>query len=39
MKHTELLQSDYGGSDIWKGYAICPKCGSKENWIDGGREG
>ena len=22
--------------DIWKGYAICSKCGQKDKWIDGG---
>jgi len=39
MKSTEHVKRvKLEGLDIQKGYAICPKCGHKEGWIDGGDE-
>ncbi len=33
---TKIIKTDQIKDDIWKGYAICPKCGQKDKWIDGG---
>ena len=33
MKHTGPILDKLG--DEWAGYAICPKCGTKERWLSG----
>ena len=33
---TKIIKTNQIKDDIWKGYAICPKCGQKDKWIDGG---
>jgi len=36
LNWTKIIKTDQIKDDIWKGYAICPKCGQKDKWIDGG---
>jgi Zn finger protein HypA/HybF involved in hydrogenase expression len=33
---TKIIKTDHIKDHIWEGYAICPKCGQKDKWIDGG---
>ncbi len=33
---TKIIRTDDLGDDTWVGYAICPKCGQKDNWMEGG---
>jgi hypothetical protein len=35
MIRTEPFSPEFWGSGNWVGYAICPKCGHKENWKEG----
>ena len=32
---TKIIKTDHIQDHIWSGYAICPRCGQKDKWVDG----